>query len=321
MSTIASSTRVFSVSRAQRTDFHVVPCGKGGLASGPGPKKRSTKRKWMYPSYVTTFKQKWQYRRDTLREEREQRLENLGFYRCLICKQILKRKEEFQCANKGCTAYFHKSCVEAWFATIQMRKCPHCQQYFDTDTYLVRYNNFHLTLDQNFFDADNLHISCSDGSNNVNINIIPLIRQKKTMGYYFLGTATTYSGGVEYSNDAGGISISDDVSVSVQESLQNSANNPCTLEEVYTMLQTDAAFSLCFLTQNYSGTSWENVQGVALMSELASNFAAMGMQRQYDEIDEGWELEADFSYADNSNFMWIHGSKLATYIRANGIIW
>lgn len=121
-----------SVLRAPRTNFavDVVACGKGGLGSGPGPKKRPQRKKWVYPSYVRTDKAKKQFRKDARDERRIQRLKNLGFHECLICHEIILRQssdkgdQEVQC-RRPCSAYFHKSCADSWLDGVS--SCPACK--------------------------------------------------------------------------------------------------------------------------------------------------------------------------------------------------
>lgn len=323
-SSISSSS---SATRAPRINFVVIACGKGGLGSGPGPKK-SKQKKWVYPYYIRTLKQKAAYRKDTKRMQRDQNLENLGFHRCLICKELLERREGVQCSNESCTAYFHRDCVETWFSTSGKRKCPHCQLFFENlAEYFVRYSDFHFTLDQNFFDAQNLHIRL-DGRNGVELYIVPLIRQGKTMGYYFLQFAT-YDFNADYSNDAGGTRITDAIGEEIRESLQHAANEAFTVEQACADLESVDAIHVTFNTQNDKSTNWEYVQGVAVMSRLASNLTMAGMQRD-DNSDEDMDAEDiyddnlllnDFYYKNNSNDMCITGYALAGYIRAGGKIW
>ena len=332
MSAFASSSSfASSVARAPRTKFTVIACGKGGLGNGPGPKKKSKQKTWTYPSYVTSVRQKAAYRMQERRMRRDQNLENLGFHRCMICTKVLKRSEEVHCANQSCTAYFHKNCVEEWFRNTKEKKCPHCQHFFESfEAYFVRYNDFHRTLDQNFFDAENLHINISDTSyyGSWQLNIVPLVRQEKTMGYYFLQWATDDIPNVEYSSNAGGTLITDAVDADVRESLQNASNEAYTVQQACAELESLHTVLLMFSTKNRRSCRWEYAQGVTVMSELASNLTVAGMQPQEedDEIDVGdfdddIVLRSDFYYKTNSNAIVIRGYALATYIRAGGKIW
>jgi hypothetical protein len=127
-------------SRPLRTDFAValavapriqqptvVACGKGGLGSGPGP-KRGNARKWQYPSYARTTKAKAEHRKGEKAARRHQRLLNLGFHECLICQEIILRKTdagaEVQC-RRPCSAYFHKGCADEWLKGVS--SCPQCK--------------------------------------------------------------------------------------------------------------------------------------------------------------------------------------------------
>ena len=122
--------------RPLRTDFAVAPriqestvvaCGKGGLGSGPGP-KRGNARKWQYPSYARTAKAKAEHRKGEKAARRHQRLLNLGFHECLICQEIILRKTdagaEVQC-RRPCSAYFHKVCADKWLKSVS--GCPQCK--------------------------------------------------------------------------------------------------------------------------------------------------------------------------------------------------
>ena len=116
------------VTNVQSTD--IVACGKGGLGSGPGPRKRAQRRKWVYPSYVRSQQAKREYRKEARNERRHQRLLNLGFYECNICQQIILRRplvddlKEVQC-RQPCSAFFHKVCVETWLKGVS--SCPTCR--------------------------------------------------------------------------------------------------------------------------------------------------------------------------------------------------
>lgn len=326
----SSASSSSSVTRAPRTNFAVIACGKGGLGSGPGPKKGKQK-KWVYPSYIRTLKQKAAYRKDTKRMQRDQNLENLGFHRCLICKELLNRnEEEVQCANESCIAYFHRDCVEEWFSSSGERKCPHCQLYFENlADYMVRYSDFRFTLDENFFDAENLHICISENTHTLILNLVPLIRQGKTMGYYILRWATN-DFNAEYSNDAGGTTITDAVGEEIRESVQHPANDACTVEQACAYLESVGTVFVQFSTQNMKGANWEFAQGVAVMSKLASNFIMAGMicDEEFDENDYEKEqyskqnmLVHDFFYEGDNNCLFVNGDALARYIRARGKIW
>lgn len=117
-----------SVTNVQSTD--IVACGKGGLGSGPGPRKRAQRRKWVYPSYVRSQQAKREYRKEARNERHHQRLMNLGFHECNICQQIILRRplvddlKEVQC-RKPCSAFFHKVCAETWLKGVS--SCPTCR--------------------------------------------------------------------------------------------------------------------------------------------------------------------------------------------------
>jgi len=129
-----------SLSRPLRTDFAVVlrvqpagvvVCGKGGLGSGPGP-KRGSATKWTYPSYVRSAKAKAEHRKSEKADRYKQKLVNLGFHECLICQEIILRRSpddslrEVQCQRQGCIAYFHKGCADEWLKGVS--SCPACKQ-------------------------------------------------------------------------------------------------------------------------------------------------------------------------------------------------
>lgn len=107
----------------------VVACGKGGLGSGPGP-KRGNARKWQYPSYARTAKAKAQHRKGEKAARRDKRLLNLGFNQCLICQEIILHKTdneadaEVRC-RQPCSAYFHKGCADEWLKGAS--SCPQCK--------------------------------------------------------------------------------------------------------------------------------------------------------------------------------------------------
>ena len=121
-----------SLSRPLRTDFAVVPhapgvvaCGKGGLGSGPGPKKGNTS-KYRYPSYAKSVKAKAKHRKSEKEERRRQRLLNLGYHQCLICQDILTLGDaEVQC-KRPCKAYFHRGCADEWLKGVST--CPMCKE-------------------------------------------------------------------------------------------------------------------------------------------------------------------------------------------------
>lgn len=106
----------------------VVACGKGGLGSGPGP-KRGNARKWQYPSYARTAKAKAEHRKGEKAARRDKRLLNLGFNQCLICQEIILHKTdneadaEVRC-RRPCSAYFHKGCADEWLKGVS--SCPQC---------------------------------------------------------------------------------------------------------------------------------------------------------------------------------------------------
>lgn len=123
-------------SRLLRTDFvvdggaaGVVACGKGGLGSGPGPKKRG-RPKWVYPSYAQSREAKAKHRKSEKEMRRHQRLLNLGFHECMICNLIILRRpsdesmREVQC-RRPCSAYFHKWCADEWLKGVS--SCPQCK--------------------------------------------------------------------------------------------------------------------------------------------------------------------------------------------------
>lgn len=322
----SSASSSSSVTRAPRTNFAVIACGKGGLGSGPGPKKGKQK-KWVYPSYIKTLKQKAAYRKDTKRMQRDQNLENLGFPRCLICKEVLNHSEEVQCSNESCTAYFHRDCLWEWFNSSGERKCPHCQLFFENlAEYFVRYSDFHFTLDENFFEAENLHICITDDEYTVKLNFIPLIRQGKTMGYYILQEYYRIQfpdvdhGFPQYSNDAGGTRITDAVGEEIRQSVQHIANAACTVEQACADFESvKRPLLVDFRTQDMKRSNWQFVQGVAVMSRLASNFTMAGMVNDEDIVED--EILNDFYYERNCNYLYVKGDALARYIRAGGKIW